>query len=377
MLKMKKISETYDMKVFTDSGDYFGGGSCSAIDWTCAGGLLTSTDTGGDDTCGGTADSPTITYYTCGASDGAVEDTCQADVTEESDICTDTGSPLGGGMCSAVDWTCTDGVLSRTSSEGMDSCGGTADNPNVTYYTCSASDGAVADICQTNVTARSDTCVDDGSILGGGSCNAVDWTCNAGMLNAFHSGGIDICGGSADNPNVTYYTCSASDGSVVDICETDLTERYDSCTDDGTPYGGGACSANDWDCYNGVLTNTETSGTDTCGGTTENPFVSYFYCSSYDGTTEDACVYSETAIEPVTCGIGECQRTVQACENGQAVECVPGEPSAEVCDGFDNDCDGTVDEGLVGEPCPYPLSVVERNKIPPAGLMMTLRSFCI
>ena len=24
MLKMKKISETYDMKVFTDSGDYFG-----------------------------------------------------------------------------------------------------------------------------------------------------------------------------------------------------------------------------------------------------------------------------------------------------------------------------------------------------------------
>lgn len=24
MLKMKKISETYDMKVFTDTGDYFG-----------------------------------------------------------------------------------------------------------------------------------------------------------------------------------------------------------------------------------------------------------------------------------------------------------------------------------------------------------------
>lgn len=24
MLKMKKLSETYDMKVFTDSGDYFG-----------------------------------------------------------------------------------------------------------------------------------------------------------------------------------------------------------------------------------------------------------------------------------------------------------------------------------------------------------------
>ena len=24
MLKMKKISETYDMKVFTDNGDYFG-----------------------------------------------------------------------------------------------------------------------------------------------------------------------------------------------------------------------------------------------------------------------------------------------------------------------------------------------------------------
>ena len=59
----------------------------------------------------------------------------------------------------------------------------------------------------------------------------------------------------------------------------------------------------------------------------------------------NGCVFEPiTGGETLTCGIGECRRTVQQCLNGQEQTCVPGQPSAEVCDGKDNDCDGAIDE---------------------------------
>jgi hypothetical protein len=48
-----------------------------------------------------------------------------------------------------------------------------------------------------------------------------------------------------------------------------------------------------------------------------------------------------------TCGVGECASS-GLCVNGTD-SCVAGQPSSEVCDGRDNDCDGLVDNGVV--PC--------------------------
>jgi cysteine-rich repeat protein len=57
----------------------------------------------------------------------------------------------------------------------------------------------------------------------------------------------------------------------------------------------------------------------------------------------------EGIFNPVTCGVGSCQRTVnQLCTNGVlGPSCSPGNPSTEICDSADNDCDGQVDEGNV------------------------------
>ncbi|MBU1024051.1 hypothetical protein KKB99_07180 [bacterium] len=72
------------------------------------------------------------------------------------------------------------------------------------------------------------------------------------------------------------------------------------------------------------------------------------------GDADDGIASSAT-----TCGVGECAATgVLACVGGQMVDsCVAGSPSAEICDGLDNNCDGTVDDGI--DPIPTTCGVGE------------------
>ncbi len=80
-------------------------------------------------------------------------------------------------------------------------------------------------------------------------------------------------------------------------------------------------------------------------------------CDDGNVCTTDACnaengLCSNTAVEDgstgaTTCGLGVCENTVNSCEGGETQVCDPFVgASTEICDGLDNNCDGSVDEGL-------------------------------
>ena len=74
-------------------------------------------------------------------------------------------------------------------------------------------------------------------------------------------------------------------------------------------------------------------------------------CNGFD----DNCDGVVDDLGSISCGLGICALTVPACVAGQPQSCVPGLPSTEICDSIDNDCDGAVDEDQDGDS--YPVCV--------------------
>ncbi|MEW5982024.1 MAG: MopE-related protein, partial [Acidobacteriota bacterium] len=66
-----------------------------------------------------------------------------------------------------------------------------------------------------------------------------------------------------------------------------------------------------------------------------------------DGLTDD-----DIAPVPTTCGVGACGATGEStCQDGVMVDsCAPGLPTAESCNGVDDDCDGLTDDDIAPVP---------------------------
>ncbi len=181
-------------------------------------------------------------------------------------------------------------------------------------------------------------------------CDGLDNDCDADVDEGFNVGsacsvGVGACsraGALACTPEGDS-ACNVSPGAPsVEICDG-VDNNCDGAVDEGNPGGGGACStgllgvcsASVQACTDGALTCVQTvqpSPVESCDGLDND-------C---DGTVD------EDIVALTRCGDGECRAfgTI-SCVNGAIVDsCTPGTPAPDdtVCDGLDNDCDGSVDE---------------------------------
>jgi len=82
-----------------------------------------------------------------------------------------------------------------------------------------------------------------------------------------------------------------------------------------------------------------------------------------DGADNDCDGGVDEDYVSFTCGLGICE-VASVCEGG-VESCSPGLASAEICDGVDNNCDGAVDEGDVCT-VPHPDDAVPDTDLPEA-----------
>jgi len=110
-----------------------------------------------------------------------------------------------------------------------------------------------------------------------------------------------------------------SDGQGVGTIYNDLCDDADHCTLDTCNLATRTCSHTPLDCNDGNV------------------------CTSDSCDSTAGCVHHAIDRGQTTCGTGACERTVQNCVDGISQSCTPGTPTAEVCNGIDDDCNGTID----------------------------------
>jgi hypothetical protein len=189
-----------------------------------------------------------------------------------------------------------------------------------TSIQCNDGNPCTSDSCDPAVGCVNAHKADGTSCDDSNACTQTD-TCEAGQCQ----GGSAVVCAALDQCHVAG-TCDPASGA----CDNPTAEDGTSCTDGNACTGGDTC--NGGSCAAGA------------------PFV----CDDQNVCTADSC---DTAVgcihEPLTggetsCGTGACRRTITSCLNGEPQTCTPGDPTPEVCDGLDNDCDGTPDNGNPG-----------------------------
>lgn len=254
--------------------------------------------------------------------------------------------------CVAGSLVCQGGVGPQNEiCDGIDNnCDGTPDNAPLSDAPPAGQNGCWADAGNCCSFANLNWCPPPGATCSGNG--TLTAPCNFGAL---------ACAGAAG------WVCQNPKGPLPESCDG-LDNDCNGMADDGTLAGvGGVCGTDTGECQTGVITCTA-GVLDCAGDIPPSPETCDGLDNDCEGNIDNgiplggSCLpMYDTTLYPGDRTSAPCQPGVLQCDGAGGLICVGGVgPNPEVCDGLDNDCDGTVDEvgnapdGLNGTANPLP-----------------------